>query len=65
MNSERLDILAQRKRILAKLMSVDDTEVLNIVETLLDQPGGNVGDSDEVARLMRDMLRVLTGAGRN
>jgi hypothetical protein len=65
MKRENFDILSQRKRILAKVMSVEDTEVLRIVETLLDQPGFSVCDSDEVGRLMRDMLRVLTRAGHN
>ena len=59
------EVLSLRKRILAKTMMVEDREVLRLVETFLDQPASGCRDPEDVGRLVRDVLRVLTGAQVN
>lgn len=63
MNPETLE---QKKRILAKLMLVEDRDLLRLVETLLDQPcRGGDSQPEQVGILVGDVLRVLKGAQNN
>lgn len=60
------EILAHRKRILAKVMAAEDLELLRLVETLLDRPFAAADtEPEQVGVLVSDVLRALTGSQTN